>query len=282
VAVTGADAAEFSATSTCTILAPLTGCTITVVFTPAATRVEAATATLTVTDTGSASGSVAVALVGLVKSGPRLTITSPTSDLGTVMIGLMGPATVFTVTNSADSATGMLEVTVSNPDHFILTNDTCTGTSLAKNGTCTVSVAFKAKTVGAKSATLMVSAAGDDPAVMTITGTGLMEIYAPLNPSSIDFGSVSIGTTSKPQAVSLRNTGGSIWEGVLTMTSTGNHAVFPLSNNTCTGAVSLSPGASCSFEISFAPAEVRNEVASFTISDGTFSSTVTVSGTGVP
>ena len=66
VAVTGPNAADFVATSTCTVLASLGTCTVSVVFQPTASGATRETATLTVADIGARVSIVDVSLIGMV------------------------------------------------------------------------------------------------------------------------------------------------------------------------------------------------------------------------
>jgi hypothetical protein len=171
--ITGANATDFIITSTtCTTLAPLATCTISVVVNATALAAVSPTATLTVTESSSGS-SVSVELSCWCGRPPGLVITPATSDLGTVVIGTTGPATVFTLTNTGDTATGTLTATVSNAE-FVITGDTCSGALLvARTGSCTVSVALAPKTAGTKTATLKIADAIGHPAVKSLTGVGV-------------------------------------------------------------------------------------------------------------
>jgi len=278
IAVTGPDAADFVATSDCLILAPLSGCTIEVVWTPVAARATAETATLTATDTGPGASSVSVALVGGGLTGPASpTITPSTADLGSVLVGATGAATVFTVTNGAPISTGTLTVSVSSTE-FVVVGDTCSGASLASAENCTVSIALHPTTPGAKSAILVVAQTGGASAAKTLTGTGVTGPSPSATPAAIDFGNVIVGSTAPSQTITIKNNGGTA-TGVLTLDKTGSFAVFPVSANTCTTA--LAPAASCTFAVGFSPTAAQGEAASFTVTDGSVSVTVALSGAGV-
>ena len=176
VAVTGENAAEFLATSTCTTLASLASCTVSVVFQPALCSGPRETATLEVTDTAASAPAVAVPLIGMVT--PQLYtfgITSTTSDLGPVPVGGTGAPIVFTVTNhGCESTTGALMVRVLGSE-FVITNDSCTGASLATGESCAVSVALQPTSAGPKEAVLWVNGAITGAGTKTITGTGLAD-----------------------------------------------------------------------------------------------------------
>jgi hypothetical protein len=173
VSMAGANHADFKlTTSGCTLLAPLATCAVSVVFTPSATSAGTETATLTVTDSGPGASTVSAILTGTVYSSPMLTITSAQSDLGSVAVGATGAVTVFTISNTADPPSGALTVSASSPE-FVITNDTCTTLSLAKGGSCTLSLALKPTIVGAKSAVLTASGTSGNPVAKSITGSGI-------------------------------------------------------------------------------------------------------------
>lgn len=276
VAVTGANAADFKATSTgCTILAPLANCTISVVFTPTVVGAAAEAATLVVTDSGSATDTVSVPLTGTAIPASSLAITPATSDLGTVLVGVTGTATSFTVTNNGDTASGALSATLSSAE-FVVVTDACNGVSLAKAGTCTISIALKPATVGAKSAILTVQGTSGAPAVRNLTGTGISGASLSASPLSLDFGSVRVNTAGTAQTVTITNNGG-VATGALTLTKGGSFGMFPVSGNTCTAA--LAPAAKCTITIGFAPTgDPASLTATFSVTDGTSSVTISAAG----
>jgi hypothetical protein len=285
VTVTGANAKDFIATPSagCTLIAPLaTACTISVVFNPAAASAALEAAILNVSDTGLAGSTVSVALSGTAYSASLLAITPATSDLGSVAVGSAGAVTTFTVTNTGDTASDALVVSLSTAE-FVKASDTCSGLTLAaKTGTCTVGVQLKPASAGAKTAILQIGGASL-PAVKTLTGTGTA-IPAPANltasPLSLDFQSVRVTTTSTAQVVTVTNSGG-VATGPLTFTKAGDFAQFPIVNNTCSAA--LAPLATCSFSVTFAPTDASNPSlsAAYTVTDGADTVTVSVSGTAL-
>jgi hypothetical protein len=88
-----------------------------------------------------------------------------------------------------------------------------------------------------------------------------------------------LGTAPGPtQTVTIKNLA-SASTGTLVAKGLGGYAMLALWESTCAGA--LGPGASCSFKISFAPAQAKAECAVYTIGDGTTSWTVVLAGTRV-
>jgi hypothetical protein len=153
IALSGSGSAAFSITAdacTGTALGKGKSCAVTVEYAPT-TAGQSDTATLTASGK-KPSVSASVTLTGSGAGTPDLTL-SPGTFLGTAPNGAkqyfydFGPVasatTTFTVTNSGTATSGQLHVIGGDP-HFILGNDTCTGNTLAVNGTCTFDVAYTA------------------------------------------------------------------------------------------------------------------------------------------
>ena len=277
VTVTGLNALDFTATPTgCTLLAPLAGCTVTVVFTPKAASTANETAALVVTDTGVGASVATVSLIGTAFSASNLTITPATTDLGSVLVGSTGAATVFTVTNGGDTAATSLKVTLSSTE-FFKGNDTCDGATIAKGASCTVSIALKPLSIGVKTANLTIGGTDGLPVGRTLTGTGISPPGLSATPASLDFGTIRVNKSGTAQTVTVKNTGGAT-TAALSFTKTGQFADFPITASTCSAA--LPPAGTCTFSVNFAPTGLPgSEVASYTVTDGTVSAPVAVSGT---
>lgn len=77
-----------------------------------------------------------------------------------------------------------------------------------------------------------------------------------LDPPGLDFGEQEVGTTSPPQTVTVGNTGSDAVT-VSSLAVSGEHADdFRVAADTCTGQP-LDPGASCTFDVRFAPSDVE-------------------------
>jgi len=178
-AISGADADDFTFTATgCDHLAPLAGCTIAVVWTPRAVRTSNETATLVVTGPSPDFLTAAVTLFGLGCLCPNpTTITPDDSDLGSVAVGTTGASVTFTVTNSGGVAQGPFTIDLSNPE-FVITTNTCSSTVLPAGGTCSLGIALRPSSAGAKSVNLTVTPVSGSPAAKTLTGTGISALDA--------------------------------------------------------------------------------------------------------
>ena len=175
ITIIGPNADHFAASATgCDLVAPGNGCTIAVVFSPTILGSAPETATLMVTDTGPGGASATIPLNGVILSEGHCCFLVPaTSDLGSVSVGSTGAPVVFTLRNVADEAVSGIVVSVSSTD-FVITSDTCTGASLPPGGgTCTLAVALRPATSGAKTAVLVIDALLESPMMRLLTGVGV-------------------------------------------------------------------------------------------------------------
>jgi hypothetical protein len=169
IAITGASAADFAQTNTCSVsLSPTATCSISVTFKPSAAAAESAA--LTLTDNAADSPQI-VALTGT-GANPALTLSESTLSFGSVSVNVSSAASSITVTNSSALALSGLAVsfTGANASDFFQTN-TC-GAALAPTATCSISVTFKPSAASAEQATLAVAASGASTQIVTLTGTG--------------------------------------------------------------------------------------------------------------
>ncbi|MES9946301.1 MAG: autotransporter domain-containing protein [Candidatus Thiodiazotropha sp.] len=140
---------------------------------------------------------------------------APTSiDFGTVTVGTSGGVTTVTFTNnntgdliSFDSIAASGDFSITNNCPMII-NDL----SLFPGQSCTVSVAFSPQTAGTNTGQLdFVGSDGSLPftATVALSGIGQSSQIGSLSfsPGSVDFGSVTVGSTSSSVPVTLSNTG---------------------------------------------------------------------------
>jgi hypothetical protein len=260
--------------STCLLLAPQAVCVVSVVFSPTASSPTTQKVTLTIVDTDVGGSAVSASLTGTAYPAYPLTITSGQSDLGQVLIGTTGASEVFSVSYAGNTPSGPLVVSLSSTE-LVLTSDTCSGTSLASGGGCNVSIALKPTTVGAKAATLSVVGTSGAPAIKALTGTGISASDPLASPATVDFGSISVNSTTAAQTMTIINRGGSP-TGVLILSKSGDVGEFVLTKNSCSSV--LLPAGSCSFSIAFAPTTSGAHSATFAVTDGAVRVTVPVTG----
>ncbi len=102
---------------------------------------------------------------------------------------------------------------------------------------------------------------------------------AGLTPTTLDFGSVTVGDTSPPQTVTLQNTGSDDLA-ISDISTTGD---FSQSNNCPSGSATLAPSVSCTITVVFTPTKKGKQTGSLQITDNAPNSPqqVKLKGTGL-
>jgi hypothetical protein len=95
-----------------------------------------------------------------------------------------------------------------------------------------------------------------------------------VSPATVDFGVVTVGSTSGAATVTFTNTGGSAADPVA-LTAAG---AFQIGSNSCTGVLAV--GASCVATVSFMPTMVGAATGTLVLTGGGTSATATLTGTG--
>ena len=136
---------------------------------------------------------------------------------------------------------------------FQVTADGCGKQTLpVGNGNCQITVRFAPVGLGAKSASLTVSASPGGTAVAQLSGTGITQGTVTITPDTKDFGSVQQMMPGGSQIFSVQNTGQAT-TGALTTTLAGDDSPnFSIAANSCNGHM-LMTGDSCSVTVQFAP-----------------------------
>ncbi|MFO1414878.1 MAG: choice-of-anchor D domain-containing protein [Burkholderiales bacterium] len=264
---------KFTKGGTCGSATLAAGATCTITFTYSPLTATADNATYKITGGGA---TIPISLSGTGVATPAALSASPTSlAFGSVTVGSTSAAKVVTITNTGgQAATGV--AVASGSARFPATNN-CSA-SLAAGASCTVSVTYAPNAAASDSGNLTVSYTGGTNVVVGMTGTGTAAAAPNLaaSPTSLAFGSVTIGSSAPAQTVTVTNTGGAQATGVSVASA---NAKFPLSANTCGAA--LNAGASCTFGVGYAPSATGADSAHVTVSyTGGATVSVAVSGTG--
>jgi hypothetical protein len=270
IGFTGTNSADFAQTNTCgSSLAAGASCTISVTFTPGALGSRSATLTVT-DDAGNSPQAISVSGTGVAP----VTLSSTSVNFGNVVIGTSSTAPAVTLTNNQNVALTKISITAILP--FSQTN-TC-GTSIAAGAQCKITVTFSPTVTGAQSGTVTVSdSASNSPQTISVKGTGVNPVT--FTPTSLNFGTVAVGTSSNPMSTTLTNR----QKVALTITGisiTGlNSADFSQTNN-CPSSVSA--GGTCVITVTFTPQATGSRSAKVRVTDNASTSpqTVGLSGTG--
>jgi hypothetical protein len=185
----------------------------------------------------------------------NLTVDMPSVDLGDVIVGQTSAPTVLKVTNTGQSDSGPVSVTLggSDPTAFMLgSDDACSGQKLMAGQSCTFSVVFMPDQSGALGASIDVSAMPGGTVTVVLTGSGLGLGRLMLVPSMNDFGSVVVGQSGTPVDFTVTNSGQSA-TGTITVALGQPGSDYALTNDACSRQ-SLAAGASCTISVRFQPA----------------------------
>jgi uncharacterized repeat protein (TIGR03803 family) len=173
IGFTGANAADFAASSTTCggSLTAKSSCTISVTFTPSILGTESAT--LTVSENAPAPYNALTS--SLTGTGVAQATVSPTSlTYSGTKVGAPSAAKNVTLKNNLLTALPVsgFTFTGADPGDFAVSSTTC-GASLASKSTCNLSVTFTPTAIGKRTATMDVNdTANNGPQTVSLTGTG--------------------------------------------------------------------------------------------------------------
>jgi hypothetical protein len=250
---------------------------ITVRFTPNASGTFNASAAVT-SNSGSQLTNIALAGTGVASagtSGGQLTLNSASEAFGNVTVGAQQSQTV-TLTNGTASNVTISQATVTGAA-FQLTGIT-TPTTLIPSQSLSFTLTFAPSAAGSATGNLnIVSDAVDPSLTMALTGVGVAPGMLGSSLSSLDFGSVTVGS-SQSLSETVTNTGGaSVTITQAAISGTG----FSVSG--VTTPITLAAGQSAAFTIKFAPASAATASGTLTVTSTASNPTLTValSGNGI-
>ena len=240
ISITG----PFGQTNNCTTVAAGSSCSISVTFSPAA--LGSASGTLSITDPV---GTQTVALSGN-GTGP-LSLAPNSVEFNSQMVGTSSAPQTVTGTNQGTVSINISNIAISGAG-FVISGNSC-GTSLGVGSSCTVSVTFAPSAAGDASGTLtFTDSAIGSPQSVSLQGNGTPSVT--LSPGSLNFGTVTYGSTSAAQTVTLTNH----QSVAVSFSSIAASANFAVAGNTC--GTSVAAGAKCTVGVKFSP----NAVGTFT------------------
>jgi len=198
--------------------------------------------------------------------------TTPSAlSFGSQATGTTSAAQSVTVSNPLSSAASVTSISVSGP--FAETNN-C-GSSIAANGSCSVSVTFSPTASGSASGTLTVNAGGVTDTV-ALSGSGIAP--GPVlnaSPASLSFPATIVGDAAATQTVTISNSG------TTTASVSGVSVSGPFSEtNNCS---SVAVGSSCTATVGFTPTASGTNTGTLTVTSNATDSPTTIglSGNGI-
>ena len=220
-----------------------------------------AAATLSVSGTGVADG--------------QLSASPSSKAFGSVVVGGKQTQSV-TLTNNGGTAVSISKATISGTG-FQFSGITTPVTVNASQST-SFTVTFAPQAAGSATGSVTITSdASNATLTLNLTGTGVTAGALGSNPTSLPFGSVTVGT-KQTLSETVTNTGGtSVTISQAGITGTG----FSLSG--ITAPVTLNAGASASFSVSFSPLSAGAVSGNVTLTSNATNATLTipVTGTGV-
>ena len=169
------------------------------------------------------------------------------------VVGDESEAQALTLRNVGGQTTSALTLSLTGTDaaHYRITQDECSGKTLAPSTTCAVSVVFAPTSAGSFEATLDASA-GTIGASATLQGYAAAAPELVISPKQADFGDVQENTASVPHAFEVENVGGLQTEGLTVAFDPPTTGGFELASDHCSD-TQLGPTDTCTFEVVFKP-----------------------------
>ncbi|MBI3670423.1 MAG: choice-of-anchor D domain-containing protein [Acidobacteria bacterium] len=271
IGVTGTNAADFALSpaggTPCSFgagsLAAGSSCTFNVTFTPASAGSRASNVTVT-SDAASSPHNVPLSGTGAA-SAPAVSLSPSPVAFGNQPVGTASSPHTITLTNSGNATLGISSIAVigANAGDFALSptgGTPCSfgASSLGAGNSCTLNVTFTPGGAGARAANITVASnASSSPNNDALSGAGTATGVA-LLPSPVAFGNQKVGSASRPQIVTLANSGNAtlnISSIGVTGANAADFALSPTGSRPCSlGASTLAPGSSCTFNVTFTPA----------------------------
>ena len=220
---------------------------------------------------------------------PNIFVSSTSHDFESVIVGASSAPLEITISNTGTAALNIVGMPFSDPTNYTLDvnggSNPCgsTTSTVVRDGSCTVTVAFTPASIGAKTATLTVNS--DDPDTpnvsVSLTGNGISPDIT-VSPASHTFGVT--GGVAVPLEVTVSNTGAATLNiSGMPLSDTTNYAldVNGGSNHCGSTTPTIAPGGRCTVTVAFAPASTGTKTATLTInSDDLDMPSVSVSLTG--
>ncbi len=219
---------------------------------------------------------------GGVTGTPVAQLSPATLTFPSTVVGSSAATQPFSISNTGTAALVVSSVTSSNSSEFTLVSSCGT---IVPAASCNVTVGFTPTAAGSRSATISVNhnAAGGSSS-MAVSGTAIPPVTsAPgvqMTPSSLSFGSVTVGSFSGVQNVTVNSVG----TAPLTLTAiSSTNSAFTVSGGSCVAGAVIAVGSSCTISLRFQPTAAGAQTAMLNVSQNASVSaaSTSLSGTGV-
>lgn len=280
ISITGANVAQFAQTSACgASLAAGASCSISITFAPSAVASYSAAVSVADNATGSPQ-SVSLSGSGIAPLVPQAVLSPATLPFGSLTTGTTSAAQIVTLSNPGTATLSITGISVTGANAAQFARTTTCGATLAAGASCSISVTFTPSAVTSYSAAVSVADnATGSPQSVSLTGSGIAPLapQAVLSPATLAFGTLTTGTTSAAQTVTLSNPGTAVLS-ITGISITGANAAQFAQTSTC--GASLAAGATCVISITFTPTAVASYSAAISVANNATGSPQSVSLTG--
>lgn len=264
-------------------LQPAASCSVILFYKPSVTGPE--TGTLTLAD-NAAGGPHTVALSGTgILSTQQIVLSQTAVSFGNQATGYASVPATIVVTNQGDTTVPSFNATLAGTSAAMYVLNNSCSTSLPARSSCSLTVTFNppANASGPQPASISITTALAAQKSLSVGLSGNAVAPGPaasLTPAALTFANQNLGTRSKPQKISVTNTGTANL--IISALSSSNSAEFPVSYDACSGAT-LMPRQSCTAQLRFFPAASGQRSTAVTVADNAPAApqTLLVTGTGV-
>jgi hypothetical protein len=193
--------------------------------------------------------------------GGLLSISPANVPFGSLIVGQTSTASSVVIVNTGSGTSGPLTTLLVGNADFSIKADGCSGTALAANDNCTLSLQFTPTVAGTRSGTLQLSASPGGSISAALSGTGLAPAALSITPPSYTFPRTTTGGQSLDSVgFTIKNPGEATAGSTspLTVAISGTNASdFVKGTDTCTGST-LPSGATCAVIVTFKPAALSS------------------------
>ncbi len=256
-------------------LNPGTSTSVTITFAPTGAGNFSGSVTFAVTS-NQTNSTVVLPLTGTGVIAGTLSPNPASLAFGSVQVG-NNSSTSETLTNTGGSSVTITQATPSGAGFSI--SGLTLPVTLSVNQSVTFTTTFAPTSAGAASGTLnIVSNASNSPLSIPLSGTGVAAGALTANPTSVNFGSVTLGN-NQTVPITVTNTGG---ESVTVSSAAATGSGFGFTGPSLP--ITLNAGQSTTFNASFAPSAAGAASGKLTVNSNASNPTLSVSlsGTGVP
>jgi hypothetical protein len=193
------------------------------------------------------------AITGTLSASPPTFSPIPFTAPGSHNEGENSETEQINIQNSANASTQVLSSSITGPDASSFSIQwNCNGVLLGTSNSCGMGVRFQPTSPGPKSASLeIVSDSASSPLVVALSGEGLHGPHMSVNTTQALLGAVALGSSAE-QTFDVSNTGDYPLFIQRTFLVTGTPLMFPVREDTCTGAI-LYPTEACAVTVEFTP-----------------------------